>query len=226
MQSNRGGAISLIAGAILTMILFAFHPSHVMTAPVLGPFTLSQLVHGMAFVAAPLLAYGMWQMAAWLGGSAPAVRLGLVCAVFAMIMTATAAVISNFVTPTAAHSTMAAMHSPVADSAPGHARRARPMTIEDMPPLIQTSVSMNRGLAQVHVSYLSLAILLFAWAMRRRFTLLAAAGAVVGTYPLLWQLSGRFSPETTTMPWIAFPQSLWLVAVAVAMLRSDVTQES
>ena len=88
-----------------------------------------------------------------------------------------------------------------------------------MPPLIQTSVSMNRGLAQVHVSYLSLAILFFAWALRRRFMTLAVTGAIVAIYPLLWQLSGRFSPETTTMPWIAFPQGLWLIAVAIVMLR-------
>ena len=89
-----------------------------------------------------------------------------------------------------------------------------------MPPLVEMSVALNRGFAQVHVAYFSLALLLFGIASLARFPIVAWAGIAVGAYPVLWQLSGRFSPETTTMPWIAFPQAAWLMAMAIAMLRS------
>lgn len=219
MTAHRISAASLIAGAVLVMLVFALHPSHIVTTAVVGPFSLSQLVHGTALVAAPLLLLGMWAMAEWLGLNRPGVRLGLVFAALAMMLTVNAAIISNFVTPAAARASMGAMHHapPVASAAPhGH---PSPMAIAQMPPLLQLSVALNRGLAQVHVAFLSLALLLFGWALMARNRLLGGAGVLAGLYPVAWQLSGRFSPETTTMPWIVFPQGAWLIAVAVIMWR-------
>lgn len=219
MTARRAAAGALIAGAILTILLFAFHPSHVAASPVLGPFTLSQLVHGTALVAVPLLLLGLWQMAEWIGIERPPARLGLLLASLAMFVTINAAAVSNFATPVAARASMAAMHhAPPAKSAPPRAHPA-PMSIEQMPPLVQLSVALNRGFAQVHVAFLSLALLLFGYALWTRSRLLGGAAMAVGLYPVLWQLSGSFSPETTTMPWIVVPQSLWLAAAGLAMWR-------
>lgn len=217
MTVQRTAAGALIAGALLSILVFAIHPAHVIAKPLLGPFTLSQLVHGTALIAVPLLLLGMWQMAEWIGTERVSVRLALILSTLAMVMTVNAAVISNFVTPVAARASMAAMHH-----APPPATANRPhaaMAAADMPAVIQVAVATNRGFAQVHVAFLSLALLLFGWALLRRNPLLGASGLLVGLLPVLWQLSGRFSPETTTMPWVVFPQSAWLIAAAITMLR-------
>ena len=101
--------------------------------------------------------------------------------------------------------------------------RYRPNTALDMvrqlPGFQLDDGAANRGFAQVHVAYWTLALLLFGLTWRRRNAVAGWAGVAVGVYPIAWQLSGSFSPEVTTMPWIVFPQSAWLVAAAVLMLR-------
>jgi hypothetical protein len=213
----RSGAAALIIGSVVTCLVFAFHPSHIDPRPLIGAFTLSQIVHSAAILAAPVLLYGAWAVADWLGWTATA-RLGLVCAAFAMMLTVNAAVISSFVTPAAAHASGSIM--PSADG--GHPVETHHAAMQ-MPPLVQLSVAMNRGLAQVHVALWSLAILLFAFAIWRRSSALSVGGMLVGGFPLAWQLSGTFSPETHTMPVIVFAQSAWLLAVAAAMLRANRT---
>lgn len=217
MDGRRSGAWALIFGAILVVVVFAVHPTHAGGAPVLGPFTLAQLVHGTALVGVPLLSFGMWQMGEWLGLSRPVVRMGLILAALAMALTTNAAVVSNFMTSAAAR--VSAMSHPPAAAPTATAASTGPAQMQ-MPPLVGVSVALNRGFAQVHVAYFSLALLLFGIAALGRFSILGWAGIAVGAYPLLWQLSGRFSPETTTMPWIAFPQAAWLIAAAIVMLRA------
>src|SRR5688500_17842728 len=111
MEIRRSGAWALIAGSAIACLVFAFHPSHVDPTPLVGTFTLSDIVHAAAILDAPLLLYGMWAMADWLGLRSGAVRMGLVLAGFAMVLTATAAVVSSFVTPAAAQASRAAPHS-------------------------------------------------------------------------------------------------------------------
>lgn len=214
MSNSRAGALAMIIGAILTILVFAFHPSHVVEQPLLGPFTLSQLVHGTALVAVPLMTFGLWQAGEWLGLDKPGVRLGVLLAFLAAATTVNAAVVSNFVTPVAARTSMDAMkaHAPPA----GHGAAS---TAHAMSPLVSTSVAMNRGFAQVHVAFLSLALLLFGLAARSRSAVLGWTGAAVGAVPLLWQLSGTFAPSTHTMPLVAFPQSAWMIALGVLMWR-------
>src|SRR5690349_12791139 len=106
MTNERVGASALIAGAILSILVFAFHPSHVVEQPLVGPFTLSQLVHGTALLGVPLMAYGLWQLGEWLGLDRPASRMAVVLSLLAAAATVNAAVISNFVTPAAAKLSM------------------------------------------------------------------------------------------------------------------------
>lgn len=227
---RRSGAWALIAGSVLACLVFAFHPSHVDPQPLIGVFTLSQIVHATALLAAPLLLYGMWAMADWLGLRTGAVRLGLVLAGFAMLLTVNAAVVSSFVTPAAARASsnggaprVTAHSMPALKSAA--AEHSKAALRHPMPPLVQVAVSLNRGLAQAHVALLSLALLFFGWSLRGRSTLFAASGAIVGALPLMWQLSGTFSPSTHTMPLIVFPQSAWLIGVALRMLQPSAAPE-
>lgn len=216
MTNERAGPLALIAGAVLSILVFAFHPSHVVEQPVLGPFTLSQLVHATALIGVPLLAYGLWQLGEWLSLDRPAARMALVLSLLAAIATVNAAVISNFVTPAAAKMSMAGHPAP----RPGGSPATQRMT---MPPLVSVAVATNRGFAQVHVAFLSLALLLFGLAVRSRNALLGWAGMAVGLGPILWQLSGQFAPSTHTMPLIIFPQALWMIAAGTIMLlqRTD-----
>ena len=88
-----------------------------------------------------------------------------------------------------------------------------------MPPLVSVAVATNRGFAQVHDAFLALGLLLFGLAIRSRNALLGWSGVGVGLGPVLWQLSGQFSPSTHTMPLIIFPQALWMIAAGTLMLR-------
>lgn len=224
----RSGAIALIVGSAVTCLVFAFHPSHIDPHPLIGTFTLSQIVHSAAILAAPVLLYGAWAIADWLGSPAVA-RLGLVCAALAMMLTVNAAVISSFVTPAAAEASGPAMQSAAGANPQSRVHLPPPPEAHhdrmQMPPLVQLSVAMNRGLAQAHVALWSIAILLFAFAIWRQSAGLSLTGAVAGAFPLAWQLSGSFSPETHTMPVIVFAQSAWLVAVAVTILRRDAARQ-
>ena len=222
MTEVKYGAWAMIASAILTMLVFAFHPAHVAGQPLLGPFTLSQLVHGTALVAVPLMAFGLWQFGEWLGLDRAIVRLAVLLSFLAAATTINAAVISNFVTPVAARAAMPGHGRPAVAPAAAHPQRsvheaARPHV---MPPLVAMSVAMNRGFAQVHVAFLSIALLLFGLAIRSRSAVLGWSGAAVGSFPILWQLSGQFAPSTHSMPIIVFPQSIWMIAAAVSMLRA------
>ena len=220
MTNDRAGPIALIIGAILSILVFAFHPTHVVEQPVLGPFTLSQLVHGTALLGVPLLAYGLWQLGEWLGLDKAAPRMAVVLSLLAAAATVNAAVISNFVTPAAAKVSMMGHGGSPQAAAPDAARvghgSAPRMT---MPPLVSVAVATNRGFAQVHVAFLSLALLLFGLAIRSRNALLGWSGVAVGIGPVLWQLSGQFAPSTHTMPLVIFPQALWMIAAGTVMLR-------
>jgi hypothetical protein len=220
MTNERAGPIALIIGAILSILVFAFHPSHVVEQPVLGPFTLSQLVHGTALLGVPLLLYGLWQLGEWLGLDRAAARMAVVLSLLAATATINAAVISNFVTPAAAKYSMMS-HAAPPHGAPPHAAPAGHGTTPRMilPPLVSVAVATNRGFAQVHVAFLSLAVLLFGLAIRPRNSLLGWAGVAVGAAPVMWQLSGQFAPSTHTMPLIIFPQALWMIAAGAVMLR-------
>lgn len=220
MTNERAGPMAMIAGAILSILVFAFHPSYVVEQPVIGPFTLSQLVHGTALLGVPLMAYGLFQLGEWIGFDRTVSRMAVVLSFLAAIATVNAAVISNFVTPAAAKSSLmghsAPPHdAPVKAASAGHGTSPR-MTL---PPLVSVAVATNRGFAQVHVAFLSLALLLFGLAIRSRSALLGWSGVAVGLLPILWQLSGQFSPSTHSMPLIIFPQSLWMIAVGTMMLR-------
>lgn len=224
MRIVRSGAWALIIGSIMTCLVFAFHPSHLDQHPVFGAFTLSQIVHSGAILAAPVLLYGVWAIAEWLDWTGPA-RLGFVFGAIGLMLTVNAAVVSSFVTPAAAVASgmtmpeAAAQHPQVQlHPHPDGSSMHGPQMMK-MPPLVQLSVAMNRGLAQVHVALWSLSLLLLAFALRRRSMVLWAGGSLVAAFPLLWQLSGRFSPETHTMPLIVFTQGAWLIAVAALMLR-------
>jgi len=214
MTNDRAGPLALIAGAVLSILVFAFHPSHVVEQPLIGPFTLSQLVHGAALLGVPLLAYGLWHLGEWLGLNQAAARMAVVLSMLAAAATVNAAVISNFVTPAAAKV------SAGQGAAPHAARLRHGARSVTMPPLAAVAVATNRGFAQVHVAFLSLALLMFGLAIWKRQPLLGWAGVSVGLLPILWQLSGTFSPSTHTMPLIIFPQSLWMIVAGVVMLRS------
>jgi hypothetical protein len=216
----RSGAWALMIGSVMTCLVFAFHPSHIDPHPIIGAFTLSQIVHSGAIIAAPVLLYGIWSLAEWLDWSAPA-RLGLVFGAIGLVLSVNAAIISSFVTPAAATASGLVLSSMAANPHMQSHGASAMHGMASMPPLVQLSVAMNRGLAQAHVALWSLSLLLFAFALLRRSSALWAVGSLVAAFPLAWQLSGRFSPETHTMPIIAFTQSAWLIAVALAMLRSD-----
>lgn len=225
MTNERAGPMALIVGAILSILVFAFHPTHVVEQRVLGPFTLSQLVHGTALLGVPLLAYGLWQLGEWLGLDRAPARLAVILSMLAAAATVNAAVISNFVTPAAAKMSIIG-HGALPHAAPAHGSSAAAAPAGHgstshmtMPPLVAVAVATNRGFAQVHVAFLSLALLLFGVAIRSRNLLLGWSGVAFGIGPVLWQLSGQFAPSTHTMPLIVFPQALWMIAAGTVMLR-------
>jgi hypothetical protein len=223
MRPGRTGVAALVAGATLTIAVFLFHPSHASGADLVGRFSMSMIVHGAAMIAAPLLLYGMWELASW--SDAAVARVGFAAGAIAMVLTVEAAVVSSFVTPAAVRASssimMPATGMPMHKLAGAHPS----MDLSSLPPLVQVSVSLNRGLAQAHVALLSLGLLLIGLSLWHRSRSLALTGIAVGSVPLLWQLSGLFSPETSTMPVVMFPQSVWLIAAAAVMAHASNQEE-
>src|SRR5262245_21039863 len=61
MGNVKAGAWALILGALSYIALMLAHPTHV-GGPVIGPFSLSAIVHAAALVAQPVLLYGFWTL--------------------------------------------------------------------------------------------------------------------------------------------------------------------
>lgn len=213
MTNQKAGAAAIIAGSVIWTVIMFYHPVHSGGTPLIGRFALSDIVHGAALLAKPILLYGFWCFSSFIGLHRPGVALGLCFYLLATIAMAVAGIVSGWITPEVA----SAVHA------------ADPGSRAILAEIGRFSVWMNRGLAEVNVVLLSVAYVLWALAWPNGSLggrLLRAWGFCVGAGVLAWLALGPFEPDPATMPLVVILQSSWAIAVAIVMARTpDQTKE-
>ena len=209
MKQETAGAAALVLGSLAGIGLMMVHPSHGGGAPIVGHFTLNDLVHATALVANPVLTFGFWTLTRALGAR-PLPVLAFSFFLFGAVAVLIAATISGMVTPAA----MAAAHSGV-DS-------------DVFAKVAHLSVWLNRGFANAHVALFSIAYALYAlaWPVRSLSgQAIRALGLFAGLGILVWQLSGTFRIDVHSMIVVVTSQGLWVIAAAFAMTRGLETEK-
>jgi hypothetical protein len=211
MDVNRTAGYCLIFSAVAMFLLIFVHPAHGGGVAVIGPFALQDLVHGLALTVAPIGALGAVILTRHIGFGRPSAGLALAFYLLGSVALVAAATISGLVTSEAVSAAHAA-------TGPDRLLFAK---------ISKLSVWLNRGFANVHVAYFSLAMLLWDIGWQRHFAI-RATGIAAALGLLAWQLSGSFEPDTHSMPLVVAIQGAWLIAAATSLLRqkSEVAGES
>lgn len=192
MENRLWGGRALLAVAAATVFIFLIHPVHA-DPQVMGPFGLNSFTHGFALVMVPLVGFGTFAFAEWLGLDRPLVRLALWCNLLATVLMAIAPLVSGWVTGQG--------------FAMGH-------EFGDL------AVALNRALARGYVTLGAAAMLLNGLATDRDRPLLRWTGLIAGTLPLLWLASGTFAANVHAMLILALLQGSWFVLAGRALTGS------
>lgn len=209
MDVKRAAGYCLIFSPVAMFLLIFVHPAHGGGAALIGPFALQDLVHGLALAVAPIGAFGAVILTRHIGVEQPSAGLALALYLLGTVALMAAATISGLVTSEAVNAAHAAVGP----------ERVLFGNISKL------SVWLNRGFANVHVAYFSLAMLLWEIGWQRRITV-RAAGASGALGLLAWQLFGGFEPNTHTMPLVVAIQGAWLIVAATSLLRRNPVLES
>lgn len=217
-ENRKAGSWALIVGATAYSSLMAAHPTQG-GGVIIGPLSLTAIVHGLALLMQPVLLYGFWQLARSIGDK-PLPLLGFCFYLLGAGAIIVAATVSGFVLPAiseAAHTHGASMPGP------------GPANLETLREQLQAqaiySVWLNRTFASVHYSEVSLAILLWsiAWPSSRslKVKVVRASGLLSGLAVVAWALSGTMTLEAQHGALlVTLVQMSWTVLAATAMLRA------
>jgi hypothetical protein len=220
MNVDRAGAAALVVGSIAYIALMAVHPSHV-GPPVLGHLSLSALVHGVALLINPVLAFGYAMLTARLGLNRALPVLGFSFYISGAMLVMLAGTMSGLVIPEiiqAGHAT-----------APSHG--GAPIDPEALHERLQSAANytvwLNRSFAQVHYAMFSIAMILWsiAWTARSAAGwIVRVVGAALGVAVLAWQLSGTSNLEAQHGAlMVTLGHALWTIMAASLLLspRTD-----
>lgn len=207
MTNQKLGALALLLGTLTSIALMMFHSNHAhitATQPV-GTLVID-FSHGLALLMTPLFAIGSIALAEYLGMQRGVVRIALAYYLLGVIAVVGAAMISGLVTPRIA----------------GMAHNATEMDRVTYAGALRLSVLINRALAQIHISFFSMAIVLFAWSWPKQLrfaTVFRTWGILVGTMFLYWQWSGHFEIGIHNMLTLNLVQGSWVAVAAILMWR-------
>lgn len=207
MTLEKSGALALILGSIAGITLMAMHPTHADAGPMLGAFTLNQVVHGTAMVAAPVLTFGAYVLARVMGLERPLPVLGLVFYLFGALVILIAAAMSGFIMP----EIIEAAHTPGAAE-----------TGVDFQGLANITHWINQTFANMHTSFVALALLSWAIAWRKGWVM-KILGLVIALGQLAWQLSGTLTLNIHGMGAIVLLQAIWMISAGVLLWRGKVS---
>lgn len=194
MAVEKAGARALIVGVVAEFAVMAAHPSHV-GPPVLGPHSLATVVHSVALVAAPLMAFGGMGLTRFIGFDKWRAVLGLVFFAFAIVAIMAAAAMSGLVQPAAIEAGLPRDFA-------------------------RYTYLFNQAFANLYTALAALAILAWssAWATGR---VLKAYGIVSSLAILAWQASGALTLDIHGMGAVALLQGGWMIAAAIILLRTS-----
>ncbi len=203
MTEEKTGALALIIGASMYVVVMVFHPSHI-ASPVVGHLTLNALVHGLALVMVPIMAFGAFSLSRVLDARRPLPAVGLAFYSFGLMGVLIAATMSGLVMP----EIIGAAHAPDADPSVSFQQIA------------MFSGWINQGFAHVHVAFMSLAIVFWslAWTETLRFRrTLRTLGMICGLGILGWQIFGNLTLDVHGMGVVVFAQSGWTILAGLSL---------
>jgi hypothetical protein len=194
MTVEKAGARALIVGVCAEIAVMAAHPNHV-GPPVLGPHSLATIVHSVALIAAPLMAFGGVGLTRFIGFDKWRAVAGLVFFALAIVAIMAAAVMSGLVQPGARDA--------------GLSRD-----------FLRYTYVINQGFANVYTALAAVAILAWAsaWPTGR---VLKIYGVVSSLAILAWQASGALTLDIHGMGAVALLQGAWMIAAAIILLRTE-----
>ena len=209
MNAERAGAAVLILGAVASVVVMAFHPTHAAmsghdTEQIAATMRLSGLVHGMALATAPVLTFGFFIFSRHIGFERLLGMLAFFFYAFGAIAVMVAATMSGLVSP---RLIMAHMDTATADKA----------VLAGLGRIVWW---FNQSFAALHVALTSVAIALWAlvWPGKGVLgVLIRVLGLAVGIGVLAWLLSGTLELDTHGMGAVVVAQGIWILAAATGM---------
>ncbi len=199
----------LIAGALASMVVMAFHPTgHTPITRENFPSQalLNVTVHSLALVAVPTLFLGLLGLARRLGPS-EVTTAALVAYGFGAVAIMSAAVASGLVVTAVVDQVF---------TGPVEARAMNQV-------LLTYTHLLNQGFAKVNLVASSVAVLLFSagiWRSGRLTRAAAVAGTVIGAGLLLAFFFGGLRLDAHGFGIVTFAQSLWLIWLGVLLCRA------
>jgi len=192
-ENRKYGAWALIGLGLLNVLVFMIHPTRVGHAQLIGPWDVNDITHTFGVGGAPVLLFGFWALAEWLGLDRPVVRIGFAFGLLTVVLIASAGLTSGWITPAG---------------------------LEIGPDFARLGLVINRAFDRGYVAFMALAMLCFGLAMPRSHRLLRLYSLAAGLLPLGWVLSGSFDPRVHAMLMLALLQVSWLIAAGRAMLAN------
>ena len=195
MSVERAGAIALITGSAVSLLVIAFHPTHVGTA--------STVIHAIGIATAPITLFGAVVLSRFLGFHRPLPLLATAYFAIGTCAIVAAAAMSGFVMPALANDELhdeAILHD-----------------------FAHFTFALNQAAANVYTALVSLALLIFAMSWRSSGTLAQVtrwSGLVIALAVLGWQLTGNLELDIHGMGVVMVGHAAWLVVAAVTMWRS------
>jgi hypothetical protein len=208
----RTAGIILIASSVLAVLFMAHHPTAethdaaALAADIGGKASLSRFVHGglIALLAAQLFAFTVF--CRWVGAERGAVGAGLVAYAIGTGAMIGAALISGFV---------------VSDLATHYAHEAAGDSQAFMD-LLRISMTGNQALAKLGVITMSIAIVLWAFALFRthRPVWVAIVGLLAGLVPAVALATGLIHLDVAGMLLVVIAETVWNLSVGVLLVRA------
>ena len=205
LTSPRAGALAIVIGVIASVALMAAHPSGVGTMQIGPPFfralDINVIVHAVAVVATPFLAYGAFALTKLI--ARPLAGLALAFYAFGCVAIMSAAIMSGFVMTQIVNSA----HIPGAEGAG-----------IDFQSLADLTHWQNQAYAYVYTGLAAIAVLMWSIAWREA-ALQRLLGFIVGAGTLAWMASGALVLNIHGMMAVTLGQAVWWLLAARAMMR-------
>jgi hypothetical protein len=198
MSTERAGALALIAGTLVMVVVMALHPSGIHAgAEGQAMLTLGVIVHALAIGTAPVLTFGFFAVTRRIGFDSPLAALGFFAYLFGALAAMLAATMSGLLAP----------------------RLLQAGTSHD---ILRLGWHLNQSFATLHVGLFSGAILLYALAWPGKGILSAAVqivGFVAGLAILAWLFSGTLTLDVHGMGAVVLVQGAWIILAGFALLQ-------
>lgn len=217
MKHTKIYGIALILGTLGSVVTMIFHPTghDLLNQPdeiARRNEIIAVAVHILAIVSLPVVFFGLLGFCRRLGLENPLVSMGLIVYGFGEIAVMSAAVLSGLVGPILTRKILES------DEA----------TQKILYALLMNNFQLNQGYTKVYVVAVAVAIILWSiclWKKGKLMQINAIIGFLVSVFGLIGTFSGHLKMDVHGFGLFTFAQAVWLILVAVFMIRSGESED-